>query len=82
RSLKSLPMIEEQKWVGNRIGYTLIKALNMSEKVHQAMISRGFNGDIKILQRYSIHRRDYVACVSVFAFSIFLILVSQNLVKI
>ena len=67
RSLKSLPMIEEQKWVGNRIGYTLIKALNMSEKVHQAMISRGFNGDIKILQRYSIHNRDYVACVSVFA---------------
>jgi cobalt/nickel transport system permease protein len=82
RSLKSLPMIEEQKWVGNRIGYTLIKSLNMSEKVHQAMISRGFNGDIKILQRYSIHRRDYVACVSVFALSIFLILVSQNLVKI
>ncbi len=46
------------------------------------MISRGFNGDIKILQRYSVHRRDYVACVSVFALSIFLILVSQNLVKI
>ena len=35
RSLKSLPMIEVQKWVGHRIGYTLIKALNMSEKVHQ-----------------------------------------------
>jgi|SRR5208283_4585480 len=82
RSIKSLPMIEEQKWVGNRVGYTLIKALNMSEKVHGAMISRGFNGDIKILQRYSIHHRDYVACVSVFALSIFLILVSQNLVKI
>jgi cobalt/nickel transport system permease protein len=82
RSIKSLPLIEEQKWVGNRIGYTLVKALSMSEKVHQAMISRGFTGDIKILHRYSIHQRDYVACVSVFALSIFLILVSQNLVKI
>ena len=50
-------MIEEQKWVGGRVGYTLIKSLRMSEKVHGAMVSRGFNGDIKIMQRYSIHRR-------------------------
>ena len=69
RTLKTLPMIEEQKWVGSRIGYTLIKALNMSEKVHGAMVSRGFNGDIKIMHRYALHRRDYVACVSVFALS-------------
>ena len=82
RSLKPMPMIEEQKWVGGRIGYTLIKALNMSEKVHGAMVSRGFNGDIKIMHRYSLHRRDYVACVSVIAFSIFLMLVSQNLIQI
>jgi len=82
RSIKPLPLIEEQKWVGNRIGYTLVKSLSMSEKVHQAMISRGFTGDIKIMHRYSIHNRDYVACVSMFALSIFLILVSQNLVRI
>jgi len=80
RALKSLPMIEEQKWVGGRIGYTLVKALSMSEKVHGAMVSRGFNGDIKILHQYSVHRRDYVACVSVFALSILLLLASQNLI--
>lgn len=82
RSLKALPMIEEQKWVGSRVGYTLIKALSMSEKVHGAMISRGFNGDIKILHRYALHRRDYVACVSVCAFSIVLLLASQSLIRI
>jgi cobalt/nickel transport system permease protein len=82
RTLKTLPMIEEQKWVGSRIGYTLIKALNMSEKVHGAMVSRGFNGDIKIMYRYALHKRDYVACVSVFALSFFLMLVSQNLIRI
>jgi cobalt/nickel transport system permease protein len=75
-------MIEEQKWVGGRVGYTLIKSLNMSEKVHGAMMSRGFNGDIKIMHRYSVHRRDYVACVSVIALSIFLMLASQNLIRI
>ncbi len=82
RSIKTLPMMEEQKWVGGRVGYTLIKSLNMSEKVHGAMVSRGFNGDIKIMHRYSIHRRDYVACVSVIALSIFLMLASQNLIRV
>jgi len=81
RSLKTLPLIEEQKWVGGRVGYTLIKSLSMSEKVHGAMISRGFNGDIKIMHRYKIHRRDYVACISVTALSIFLMLASQNLIR-
>ena len=80
RALKTLPLVEEQKWVGGRVGYTLIKALSMSEKVHGAMVSRGFNGDIKIMHRYSLHRRDYVACVSVIALSIFLMLASQNLI--
>lgn len=81
RSIKALPLIEEQKWVGSRIGYTLVKSLNMSEKVHEAMVSRGFNGDIKIIPRFSIHPRDYVASLSVFALSIVLVLASQNLIQ-
>jgi len=82
RAIKTLPMIEEQKWVGGRVGYTLVKALSMSEKVHGAMISRGFNGDIKILHQYALHQRDYVAGVSIFALSIVLLLASQNLIRI
>ncbi len=82
RAIKTLPLIEEQKWVGGRVGYTLIKSLNMSEKVHGAMISRGFNGDIKLMHTYSIHRRDYVACVSVLAFSVALVLASRNLIPV
>lgn len=82
RAIKALPLMEEQKWVGGRVGYTLMKSLDMSEKVHGAMISRGFNGDIKILHRYSIHRRDYVALVSMLAISIVLVLASRNLILI
>jgi cobalt/nickel transport system permease protein len=80
RSIKALPLMEEQKWVGGRVGYTLMKSLDMSEKVHGAMISRGFNGDIKILHRYSIHRRDYVALAGMLALSIVLVLASRNLI--
>ena len=82
RAMKALPLMEEQKWVGGRVGYTLIKSLDMSEKVHGAMISRGFNGDIKLLHSYSIHRRDYVALVSVLAISIVLVLASRNLIPV
>jgi len=80
RAVKALPLIEEHKWVGGRIGYTLIKSVHMSEKVHGAMVSRGFNGDIKIMHRYSVHRRDYLACVSVIALSCILVLASRNLI--
>ncbi len=82
RTFKTLPLREEQKWVGGRVGYTLIKSLNMSEKVHGAMISRGFNGDIKLLHTYSIHKRDYVACISVLSFSLVLVLASRNLILV
>jgi cobalt/nickel transport system permease protein len=82
RAIKPLPLREEQKWVGGRVGYTLIKSLDMSERVHGAMISRGFNGDIKLLHRYSIHRRDYVACISMLAFSAVLVLASRNLIPV
>ena len=82
RTFKILPLREEQKWVGGRVGYTLIKSLNMSEKVHGAMISRGFNGDIKLMHTYSIHKRDYVACISVLAFSVVLVVISRNLIPL
>jgi len=80
RTIRPLPLREEQKWVGGRIGYTLKKSLDLSEKVHGAMISRGFNGDIKLMHTYSIHKRDYVACISVFAFSVLLVVASRNLI--
>lgn len=82
RSVRNLPLVEEQKWVGGRIGYTLVKSIDMSEKVHQAMISRGFNGEVKLMHEYTVHRRDYVALASVLAFSMILVLVAQNMIHI
>lgn len=82
RTIKTGSIFEEQKWVGGRIGYTLIKTLDMSEKVHQAMISRGFDGDVKIMQDYRMNPRDYVAALSVVSFSIVLILISYNIIRI
>jgi cobalt/nickel transport system permease protein len=81
RTIKSLPMLEEQKWVGGRIGFTLVKSLDMAEKVHGAMVSRGFNGDVKLLEDFTMKPRDYVAMVSVLGFSVLLVLYSHQIIK-
>jgi cobalt/nickel transport system permease protein len=82
RSLKSLPLGEEQKWVGGRIGYTLVKSIDMGEKVHQAMVSRGFKGDVRLMQDFRMQAKDYAAGMTTLAFSLLLILIAQNIIRL
>ena len=82
RTIKYMSTREEQKWVGGRIGYSLVRSMDMSDKVHKAMISRGFNGDIKIMEEFGLKRRDYIAGVITILLSSLLVLVSQNILSI
>jgi len=81
RTIRSRSMFEEQKWVGGRIGYTLIRSLDMSEKVHAAMMSRGYNGDVKIMQEFKMRNRDYISVVIAISMSVVLVLISQNIIR-
>ena len=81
RTIKARGMFDEQKWVGERIGYTLIRSLDMSEKVHMAMMSRGYNGDVKIMQGFKMRNRDYVSMVVAISLCIMLVLVTQNITR-
>jgi cobalt/nickel transport system permease protein len=81
RTIKSRSMFEEQKWVGGRIGYTLIRSLDMSERVHMAMLSRGFNGDVKTIQEFKMRKRDYIAGATAISLSIVLVLTSHNIIR-
>ncbi|HPE63418.1 MAG TPA: cobalt ECF transporter T component CbiQ [Methanothrix sp.] len=82
RTIKSLSLRAEQRWVGGRIGYMLIKSLDMSEKVHMAMVSRGYSGDVRIMHDYHLRGRDYAAAGSALALSLTLILVSLNVLQL
>ena len=82
RTIQARGMFEEQKWVGGRMGYTLIRSLDMSEKVHMAMMSRGFNGDIHIMQEFKMQNRDYIAGATAIILSAVIVLVSQNIIKV
>jgi cobalt/nickel transport system permease protein len=82
RTIKSGGLIDEQKWVGGRIGYTLIRSLSMSEKVHMAMMSRGFNGEVHIMQEFKMKNRDYLAGIVAISASLVLVLISQNVIRV
>jgi cobalt/nickel transport system permease protein len=82
RTVATLPLRDEQKWVAGRIGYMLVKSLDTSERVHKAMISRGFNGDVKLMHDFAIQKRDYAVIVSFAALSVVLVFISQNIIKI
>jgi cobalt/nickel transport system permease protein len=81
RTIKSRSMFEEQKWVGGRIGYVLIRSLGISEEVYKAMKSKGYNGDVKTMQEFKMHNRDYISGAIAISLSIALVLVSQNIIR-
>lgn len=82
RTIKAGSTREEQRWVGSRIGYILMRSMSTSEKVHMAMLSRGFDGEVKILQSFRAGRRDYVAGFFALSLSLLLVLISQNIIRI
>jgi cobalt/nickel transport system permease protein len=82
RTIRAGGMFDEQKWVGGRMGYTLIRSLDMSEKVHMAMMSRGFNGDVHIMQEFKMQNRDYIAGATCITLSVVLVLISENIIRV
>ena len=82
RTIKAGGLIDEQKWVGGRIGYTLIRSLSMSEKVHMAMMSRGFNGEVHIMQEFKMKNRDYLAGAVAISASLVLVWISQIVIRV
>lgn len=81
RTIKARGMFEEQKWVGGRIGYTLIRSLDMSEKVHKAMMSRGYNGEVKTMQEFKMRNCDYISVAITISMCIMLVLISHNIIR-
>jgi cobalt/nickel transport system permease protein len=82
RTIRARGMFDEQKWVGGRMGYTLIRSLDMSEKVHMAMMSRGFSGDVHIMQEFKMQNRDYIAGATAITLSVVLVLISESIIRV
>jgi cobalt/nickel transport system permease protein len=42
------------------VGSLFLRSLNRSERVYVAMLSRGYNGEMRSLERFTLKQRDVV----------------------
>jgi cobalt/nickel transport system permease protein len=52
---------------GNMVGSLFLRSLNRSERVYVAMLSRGYNGEMRSFERFSLAQRDFVAAACTIA---------------
>jgi cobalt/nickel transport system permease protein len=55
---------------GNMVGSLFLRSLGRSERVYQAMLARGYNGELRSLDRFTLRPRDLVFAVAAFALMI------------
>jgi cobalt/nickel transport system permease protein len=77
RTLRRSRWTSDQAWLGSRAGYLFKRSLGLSESVYHAMLSRGFQGEPKVLDDLRWQMKDVVAIVAVLAFCTVLALLRQ-----
>ena len=60
RTLGSLSVRENRRWLGQALATTLVKSHHLSEEVYMAMLSRGYQDDGLVLNNFSLKRRDFL----------------------
>jgi cobalt/nickel transport system permease protein len=73
RTVRYLPTGAEQRWVASRMGYLFGKSYRLSQEVHDAMLARGFAGEVKSLEPRKAGKWDVVWMILVLLLSIMLI---------
>lgn len=49
----------EQQWVASRMGFLFKRTYLMSQEVHNAMLARGYSGEIRVLSTFRTNGSDY-----------------------
>jgi cobalt/nickel transport system permease protein len=60
RVIGSFSGSENRRWLSRALATTMVKSQRLSEDVYLAMLSRGYQGEIRVLNEFSLKRRDYV----------------------
>jgi len=79
RTIRSHSTAEERNWTASRIGVTFNKSIDMSEDIYKAMLSRGFHGEFRTLERFHISLADMLWLASVLLAGVTLILFEKGL---
>jgi len=60
RTIRPLSAAADRNWTASRIGVTFKKSVEMSKDIYNAMLSRGFHGEYRSVNRSSVKAFDYV----------------------
>lgn len=69
----------ERGWTASRIGFTFRKSLDMNHDIYKAMLSRGFHGDFRALNRSRISALDILWIATVVCLSGIMIVLERGL---
>lgn len=60
RSIGGLSGGENRRWLGRALATAMVKSQHLSEEVYLAMLSRGYQGEVRVLNDLSLKRRDFL----------------------
>lgn len=60
RTIGSFSSGENRRWLTRALATTMVKSGHLSEEVYLAMLSRGYQGVIRVLDDFSLKRRDFI----------------------
>jgi cobalt/nickel transport system permease protein len=60
RTIGTFSSSENRRWLTRALTTTLSKSQHLSEEVYLAMLSRGYQGEIRVLNNLSLKRRDFL----------------------
>jgi len=60
RTLRAGKTRVEQRWIAGQAGTLFTRSMELSSEVHRAMIARGYQGEVKILNTFRVRNRDYL----------------------
>jgi len=79
RTIKPFSAAVERNWTASRIGVTFRKSMEMSDDVYKAMLSRGFHGEYRSVNRLRSGPLDLIWLFAVLAGGGALILFERGL---
>ncbi len=78
RTIRPFSPPVERNWTASRIGVTFKKSVEMSDDVYKAMLSRGFQGEFRMLSRFRMAAPDYLWLMTVMVIGGILILFEKG----
>jgi len=78
RTIRPFAPAVERNWTASRIGVTFKKTVEMGDDVYKAMLSRGFHGEFRTVNRFRITALDWAWMLTVSAVATLLLLLDRG----